>query len=80
MYSLREEPTATNRYGKEETNSVVVFSKDLAAKPIYLVVEGKDEAIFSLQLVSVHKSDESISALTLTEDLDFSLRIKPQGN
>lgn len=45
-----------------------------------MVVEGKDESIFSLQVVTVHKSDDSLSALTLTEDLEFSMRIKPQGS
>ena len=57
-----------------------MFNKDLASKPIYIVVDGKDDSIFSLQLVTVHKSDESVSSLTLTEDLEFSFRIKPQGS
>lgn len=69
-----------NRFGKEETSSVIVFNKELTSKPIYLVVKGSEEAIFSLQVVTVHKSDDLVSALTLTEDLDFKLRIKPQGS
>ena len=77
---MREEPVGNNRYGTEETNSVVIFDKDLATKPIYLVVDGKEDSIFSLQLVTVHKSDDTFSSLTLTEDLDFSFRIKPQGS
>lgn len=39
VFSLREEPNEENRYGKEETSSVLVFDKDLASKPIFIVVK-----------------------------------------
>jgi hypothetical protein len=80
VYSLREEPKGNDRYGKEETGSVLIFDKDLATKPIFLVVDGREDSIFSVQVVTVHKSDETVSSLTLSEDLDFSFKIKPQGS
>jgi hypothetical protein len=66
---LREEPKGNNRFGKEETDSVLVFNEDLTTKPIFLVVDAKEDSIFSLQVVTVHKSDQTVSSLTLTEDL-----------
>lgn len=80
VYSLREEPKGNDRYGKEETGSVLIFDKDLATKPIFLVVDCREDSIFSVQVVTVHKSDETVSSLTLTEDLEFSFKIKPQGS
>jgi hypothetical protein len=42
VFTMREQPKIDEEFGKEQTGSVFTFSKDLAKKPVYLIVRGNE--------------------------------------
>lgn len=49
----------------------------LVDDPIVVVIKGQDSATYSLVLQAVHKSEDEIAYITLSEDVEFKIKIAP---
>jgi hypothetical protein len=52
-------------------------TEKLTDEPLVIVIRGEDSATYSLVVQPVHKDEDEIDYITLSEDVEFKIKIAP---
>jgi hypothetical protein len=78
-FLLRKEPTEQelSQNSFKVDKSIIEVVDRLNEDLIVLVIKAEDNAVFSITLQTVHQKSDILSAITISEDLNFNLRLSP---